>query len=96
MSSLWNRLSHRRARKVLRAIAAAKERGATHFVLAGDLTDFGTLPQFQVLAAILYEAQLDPDAVTLLPGNHDAYHAPDAWQRGAQVSRFSADVFGDD
>ena len=37
--SPWNDIARRRSRKVLRAVAAAKERGATHFVFTGDLTD---------------------------------------------------------
>jgi len=79
-STLWNKLAQRRARKVLRAITAAKERGATHFVFSGDLTELGTPSQFEALAAILDEAALDDDTVTLLPGNHDAYSTPDAWR----------------
>lgn len=70
-----------RARKVLRAVATAKERGATHFVFSGDLTELGTEAQFEALAELLHEAGLDPDSVTLVPGNHDAYSAPDAWRR---------------
>ena len=79
-SSLWNRLAERRARKVLRAIAAAKERGATHFVFTGDLTELGTPSQFEALAEVLHAAELDPDRVTLVPGNHDAYTSARGWR----------------
>jgi 3',5'-cyclic-AMP phosphodiesterase len=79
-SSLWNRLAERRARKVLRAIAAAKERGADHFVFTGDLTELGTASQFEALAAILHAAELDADRVTLVPGNHDAYTFAEGWR----------------
>ena len=41
----------------------------------------GTREQFETLAEVLYDAGLEPDAVTLLPGNHDAYTHPDAWRR---------------
>ena len=78
--SPWNEVARRRARKVLRAVAAAKERGATHFVLTGDLTELGTPSQFEALAEVLHAAELDPDCVTLVPGNHDAYTSPDAWR----------------
>jgi 3',5'-cyclic AMP phosphodiesterase CpdA len=78
--SPWNEIARRRSRNVLRAIAAAKERGATHFVFTGDLTELGTPSQFEALAAVLYAAELDPERVTLVPGNHDAYTSADAWR----------------
>lgn len=78
--SPWNELARRRSRKVLRAIAAAKERGATHYVFTGDLTELGKPSQFEALAEILDQAELDPDRVTLVPGNHDAYTSADGWR----------------
>lgn len=79
-STLWNRLAERRSQKVLRAIAAAKERGATHFVFTGDLTELGTPAQFEALAELLHAAHIDPHRVTLVPGNHDAYTSERAWR----------------
>jgi 3',5'-cyclic-AMP phosphodiesterase len=78
--SPWNEVARRRSRKVLRAIAAAKERGATHFVFTGDLTELGTPSQFDALAEVLHAAELDPDCITLLPGNHDAYTSASGWR----------------
>jgi len=88
-----------RALKVLAAIGAAKARGADHFVFSGDLTELGTDGQFEALAELLHEARLDPDSVTLVPGNHDAYAAPDSWRRAldgplAAFRRASADEPG--
>lgn len=70
-----------RFRKTLRAIDVARRAGAEHFVFSGDLTETGTAAQFEALAAALAEARLAPDEVTLVPGNHDAYDAPDGWRR---------------
>lgn len=69
----------RRRKKFARAVASAKARGATHFVLTGDLTETGTPEQFEALAELLHE-HLTPESVVLCPGNHDAYASPDAWR----------------
>ena len=44
-----------------------------HLVITGDLTEDGTDAQFELLAAALAEANVDPEHVTLVPGNHDLY-----------------------
>jgi Icc protein len=73
----------RRAR-VKRALTAAARSGADHVVVSGDLTEMGTYAEFETLAAMLDEAKLDPERVTLVPGNHDAYTAPDAFSRALE------------
>jgi 3',5'-cyclic AMP phosphodiesterase CpdA len=50
-------------------------------VITGDLTELGTPDQFEELAAVLHDARIDPDALVLVPGNHDVYTAADAWRR---------------
>lgn len=88
-----------RIEKLLAALEAAKERGADHFVFSGDLTELGTQPQFEALAEALHDSGIDPDAITLVPGNHDSYAAPGAWRRAlegplAAFRRASADAPG--
>jgi len=79
--SLGRRLdAEDRLAKARRAIATARAAGAEHYVFTGDLTETGTLAQFEVLAELLFECKLRPDDVTLLPGNHDAYTAPNVWR----------------
>ncbi|CAN5194995.1 phosphodiesterase [soil metagenome] len=68
-----------RKRKVLRAFERAKAAGANHFVVSGDLTETGTGAQYEVFAEVLSEARVDPDRMTLVPGNHDLYARHDAW-----------------
>ncbi len=70
-----------RAQKLRRALALAKESGADHFVISGDLTELGTPAQFESFAATVHEAAISPERVTLVPGNHDLYTAHDAWQK---------------
>lgn len=70
-----------RTRKLALGLRAARESGAGHFVISGDLTELGTTEQFETFAEVLWEARIDPDAVTLVPGNHDAYTRADAWSR---------------
>jgi 3',5'-cyclic AMP phosphodiesterase CpdA len=52
-----------------------------HVVVTGDLTEDGTQAQFELLAAALYEAKLEPERVTLVPGNHDLYADHGAFER---------------
>ena len=49
-------------------------------VITGDLTEDGTLGQFESLAQVLHESGWLPSRVTLVPGNHDVYSHPDAWR----------------
>src|SRR5262249_17071238 len=58
--------------------------GATHFVISGDLTEIGSDAQFAAFAQILHDSGITPDRITLVPGNHDAYTAPDGWKRALE------------
>ena len=70
-----------RLRKLERALGAAKQSGADHVVISGDLTELGTDAQFESFANVLDDARIAPERVTLVPGNHDAYTTGDAWSR---------------
>ena len=70
-----------RLRKLTRALALAKGSGAHHVVISGDLTEMGTAAQFRAFADVLAGSGIAPESVTLVPGNHDAYTAGDAWSR---------------
>lgn len=70
-----------RSRKVRSALAAARDAGAGHFVISGDLTEVGTPEEFETLAEVLLDTNIDPALVTLVPGNHDAYTRADAWSQ---------------
>src|SRR5512146_3191055 len=68
-----------RLARFARALAAATLGGFAHLVISGDLTEDGKQGQFEELARVLAESDIAPEKVTLVPGNHDAYDAPDAW-----------------
>jgi len=76
--------------KLVAGLGAARDAGAGHLVISGDLTEMGTTEQFETLAETLFDARIDPDRVTLVPGNHDAYTRPDAWARALEgpLARF--------
>lgn len=79
--SLGRRLdAEGRLDKARAAIAHARAAGAEHYLFTGDLTETGTPAQFEALAALLADCNLRDDEVTLLPGNHDAYHSAHAWR----------------
>jgi Icc protein len=73
-----------RARKLARALAAAKASGADHFVITGDLTEMGDATEFEHFANVLDDANLPRESVTLVPGNHDAYTSGAAWRRALE------------
>jgi len=78
--SLGRRLDARaRIESARAAIAHARAHGAEHFLFTGDLTETGTVAQFEALARLLHDAGLEPDEVTLVPGNHDRYSAANGW-----------------
>lgn len=70
-----------RAKKLSRALEAAKASGADHVVISGDLTELGDATEFEHFAEVLDAARMPEDGVTLVPGNHDAYTTPAAWRR---------------
>lgn len=64
--------------RALRSLQRARELGFDHLVLTGDLTEDGHPAQYEMLAEVLEDSGIEPERVTLLPGNHDAYGA--AWE----------------
>jgi 3',5'-cyclic AMP phosphodiesterase CpdA len=83
---------HARARKLKRALDAAKASGAEHVVITGDLTEIGDASEFEHFASILEDARMPEGSVTLVPGNHDAYTSGSAWRRALEgpLQRFAA------
>jgi Icc-related predicted phosphoesterase len=69
-----------RTNKLRAALAVAKRAHADHVLISGDLTETGTLAQFERFAESLHASGWNPDAVTLVPGNHDAYTSSGAWK----------------
>ncbi len=68
-----------RAAKLARALDAVRQSRAEHLVVSGDLTELGDKAELTLFGEVLEAAELPPSAVTLVPGNHDAYSTPDAW-----------------
>jgi Icc protein len=52
--------------------------------VSGDLTEIGTPGEYETLAEVLHDSGFAPETVTLVPGNHDLYSAPDAWKWALQ------------
>jgi Icc protein len=73
-----------RIRQTVFALQTASRMGADHVLVTGDLTEDGDRAQFEVLAEVLQRSGLDPDDVTLVPGNHDTYSERDAWLRALE------------
>jgi Icc protein len=70
-----------RMQRVAASLQAARRAGADHVLITGDLTEDGADGQFEVLAEVLNASGVDPQRVTLVPGNHDAYSRPGAFER---------------
>ncbi len=88
-----------RTSKLVRALDAANRSRADHIVISGDLTEIGDQEEFEAFAEVLHDRSVDPDRVTLVPGNHDAYASRDAWKRAlagplAAFARGAADEPG--
>lgn len=73
-----------REQKLRRALRCAVNAGADHFVFSGDLTEVGTMPQFERFAEVLHDSGIAPERITLVPGNHDSYTDPNAWSRAIE------------
>lgn len=69
-----------RARRFLDALTNARKTRADHVVVSGDLTELGDDAEYEQLAEVLDQSGIEPDRVTLVPGNHDAYASRDAWR----------------
>ncbi len=68
-----------------RALASLRSAArADLVVITGDLTEDGTDAQFEVLAELLQEAGVDPQRTFIVPGNHDAYHDFEAFERALE------------
>jgi Icc protein len=65
------------------ALEALRRAGryARHVVVTGDLTEDGVPAQYELLAEVLHESGIDPRRVTLVPGNHDRYAEPSAFEQ---------------
>ncbi|MBX3186079.1 MAG: metallophosphoesterase [Labilithrix sp.] len=81
-----------RAKKLTRALRAAKASGADHVVITGDLTEVGDRAEFEHFADVLEDAKMPEGSVSLVPGNHDAYTSGSAWRRALEgpLHRFAA------
>ena len=73
-----------RIRQAVFAFQTALRVGADHVLVTGDLTEDGDRAQFEVLAEVMQRSGLDPENVTLVPGNHDTYSERDAWSRALE------------
>ncbi len=73
-----------RIEKLRAALAVVKQSGADHVVISGDLTEVGSPPQFEQFAEQVHDSGIDPEQVTLVPGNHDGYTSPDGWARALE------------
>lgn len=62
-----------RIEKLRAALRTARRAGVDHLIFSGDLTETGSKAQFETFASVLHESGFGRDAVTLVPGNHDAY-----------------------
>jgi 3',5'-cyclic AMP phosphodiesterase CpdA len=70
-----------RVQRAAATLQSARRAGADHIVITGDLTEDGVDAQFELLAEVLHSSGLDPECVTLVPGNHDGYHDSNAFVR---------------
>lgn len=71
--------AEKRRQGALAALESARGR-ADHLVLTGDLTEEGLPAQFERMAELLCLAGWREDEVTMVPGNHDRYGPPGAWE----------------
>lgn len=65
--------------RLLKAIDCAVAAGAGHIVMTGDMTEDGEPDQFEALAEVLDASGVEPERITLVPGNHDLYTDLHAW-----------------
>ncbi len=85
LASFGRRLDAKdRTMRLRRALCAARASRADHVLITGDLTETGTPSQFETLAEELLGSGLDPERVTLVPGNHDAYTRGDAFAQALE------------
>jgi len=73
-----------RRQKLRQGLWAAARARADHLVITGDLTEDGHGEAFEVLADELARGPIPPEAVTIVPGNHDAYTDGAAFERALE------------
>jgi 3',5'-cyclic-AMP phosphodiesterase len=73
-----------RGKRLSTALETVKASGADHLVVSGDLTELGDEAEYELFGEVLASSRIDPDRITLVPGNHDAYTARDGWQRALE------------
>jgi 3',5'-cyclic AMP phosphodiesterase CpdA len=73
-----------RMQRVAATLQAARRARADHVLITGDLTEDGAAAQFEVLAEVLHASGLDPEIVTIVPGNHDGYGPPGTFARALE------------
>jgi 3',5'-cyclic AMP phosphodiesterase CpdA len=73
-----------RLQRAAATLQAARRAHADHVLITGDLTEDGSFAQFETLAEVLHASGLDPEIVTIVPGNHDGYGKPGTFARALQ------------
>ena len=73
-----------RGKRLAAALRKAKASGADHVVVSGDLTELGDEAEYELFGEILADADIAPERITLIPGNHDAYTARDGWKKALE------------
>jgi 3',5'-cyclic AMP phosphodiesterase CpdA len=69
---LFRSRSHQAA--MLQALVADLHQQQPHqVVVTGDVTSMGFTREFQAFRSLLLDADLDPETLSVVPGNHDAY-----------------------
>jgi len=69
------------------ALEALGRMPVDHLVITGDISTLGARTELEVFLAELSRLHLAPGAVTVVPGNHDAY-VPELVRRGVFASVF--------
>jgi 3',5'-cyclic AMP phosphodiesterase CpdA len=72
----------------LQALAQAREEGAHHTVITGDLTNLALRGEFEAARDLLQEHAGGPEWLSVIPGNHD-YYTRQAVRRGDFEDFFS-------
>lgn len=73
-----------RQERAKEALRQARRANAEHVLLTGDLTEDGVPAQFDLLREVLKGSGFVPEQITLVPGNHDVYADPKAWEHALQ------------
>ncbi|HEY2517480.1 MAG TPA: metallophosphoesterase [Polyangiaceae bacterium] len=91
LTNLRLKRGHAHRPSLVRAVAREiKGSGADHVVITGDLTNLALETEFAAVRALLdEELGLSPDAVSIIPGNHDLY------TRGSLQTKRFAKYFGE-